>query len=239
MGKIVGNLFGDIYKFRQSKKRSPLEDYCTEIFVYILRQLMKSKKAISYKILEMFGFSEVEEKDLNYFEIITRESHYANGKRVIPDVIIKFHDIIDIIEVKIDSGLRYYKKSKAQYIDQIELYRNITDIKINEVFSLSKYILTNNSLKSTHKILWSQIYSILTKSENEIISNFVLFLEENGMKAFILNDGAENTIDSIAAILNLIEKTWINERYPLVNEEITREYIGYKIKNKNTAWIGQ
>ena len=244
----MGNLFSDIYKYKQSEEKSSLENYCTEIFAYIFRQLLKSKDDISYRLLEMFGFSNIEENDLKYIEIITQESHKAKDKTVIPDIIIKSRDKINIIEVKIDSGLRYYKKSKTKYIDQIEQYQNITDIKKNkknEVFLLSKYIMTNNSLESTHKILWSQIYSLLTKkTDNEIINKFVEFLEENGMKSFIINDEAENAIDSIAAILNLIEKTWnntdISKKYPLKkNEDVSRHHIGFYVKDEKTAWIGQ
>jgi hypothetical protein len=188
----------------------------------------------------MFGFSNIGKNDFKNIEIITQQRCKDKDKTVIPDIIIKSPDKINIIEVKIDSGLQYYKKSKTKYIDQIEQYKKITDIKINKVFLLSKYILTNDSLESTYKILWSQIYSLLTeKTDNEIIYNFVLFLEENGMKPFILNDGAENATDSIAAILNLIEKTWSNKKYPLGKEEATREYIGFWVKDKGTAWIGQ
>ena len=232
------SLFSNIYKYRQSKVKSALENYCTEIFVYIFRQLLYSKSDISYELLKIFGYNNIKEKDLKYFEIITQESHISNKKRVIPDIIIKFNDIINIIEVKIGSGLNYYEIDD-KFIDQIELYKNIKDIKINDVYLLSKDVILCNSIKNTNNILWSQIYSLLSKSDNEVINNFNLLLEEYGMKSYILKNGAENTIDSIAAIMNLIEKSWeYNDKYPL-KEEISRGWIGFWVKNKDTAWIGQ
>ena len=232
-------MFTNIYKFKQSKKKSPLEDYCTEIFVYIFKKLITSKHSVSLKLLKLFGLSNINERNLRNIDIVTHEYHWVNQKKVIPDILIKFQNKIVAIEVKIDSGLRYYRISKNQYIDQIKLYKNINDIHIDEVFTLSKYNIISNSIKSSNKILWSNIYSLLFNIKNEVIENFLLLLEENGMKPFILNNGAENTIDSICAITNLIEKSWMYEKYPIKKPEITREYIGYWVKNNKTAWIGQ
>jgi len=243
---MLESLFSNIYKYRQSKMKSALENYCTEIFVYIFRQLLYLESDISCELLKIFGYKNIEKKDLKHFEIITQESHISNykgvNKRVIPDIIIKFNDIINIIEVKIGSGLNYYEIDD-KFIDQIELYKNINinGKKINDVYLLSKNVIFCDSIENMNKILWSQIYSLLSTSDNEVINNFNLLLEEYGMKSYILKNGAENTIDSIAAIMNLIEKSWeANKKYPL-KEVISRhgDWIGFWVKNKDTAWIGQ
>ena len=85
---MKGNLFSNIYKFKQSKVKSPLEDYCTEIFVYIFRQLLKSKDNVSYKLLKIFGFDKINEMNLSNIEVITREYHWVNERRVIPDILL-------------------------------------------------------------------------------------------------------------------------------------------------------
>jgi hypothetical protein len=233
--EMKNNLFSDIFKYRQSKNKTPLENYCTEIFVYIFRQLIESKNLLAFSLLELFGFGYINKDDLDRIEIITQETHYINNGKVIPDIIIKYQKKINVIEVKVNSGLRYYKKSKTKYIDQIERYKEISNI--NDVFLLSKNVLFSKSLKNINKILWSQIHSILLKSDNEIINNFALYLEENGMKSSIVNVGAENGINSIYAIMNLIEKSWDNEKFPL-EEEVARENIGFYFNN-GKAWIGQ
>jgi hypothetical protein len=141
---MQGNLFSEIFKYRQSRTKTTLENYCTEIFVYILRQLVLAKSNYAYRIFELFGFNRISEKDFAHIKIITQKKHISNEKWVIPDIIINLHNKNIIIEVKINSGLRHYKTEK-QVIDQIELYKNITDIKISNVFLLSKYTLLSNS----------------------------------------------------------------------------------------------
>jgi len=236
------NLFSNIFKYRQRKDKSPLENYCTEIFAYILRQLIKTpeEEKLAFDLLELFGFSNIKNTDLGNIEINTQESHKTSvdNKRAILDIIIKLNDKVSIIEVKINSGLNKYDTDK-KIIDQIEKYEKINDIKGEKsIFLLSKYVIFCDSLDKNNKILWSQIYSKLSNSENEIIKQFRMFLEENGMKSYKLESGAENTINSIQAIMGLIEQSWTNEKYKL-KEELAREYIGFWVKDKGTAWIGQ
>jgi hypothetical protein len=233
------NLFNSIFKYRQSEKKSPLEDYCTEIFVYILRQLIKNKDNDSYKILQLFGLKELAEKDLSDIKIETRQKHLVNNKKCFPDILLILCNKNIVVEVKINSDIRKYK-IKRKNIDQIELYKNITDIKIDDVFLLSKYLSSNNSLNNSNKVLWSEIYSILINNNNEIIKNFVLFLEENGMKASIVKPGAENALDSIVSIMQLIENSSLKDKYTL-KPEVLREYCGVylKDKDKDLAWVGQ
>ena len=75
-------------------------------------------------------------------------------------------------------------------------------------------------------------------SENEIIRNFVIFLEENGMKSCVIDVDTENGLNSIGSIMDLMHKSWINDKYPLEGEEITCDHIGYYLYN-GKAWIGQ
>jgi hypothetical protein len=235
------NLFSKIFKYTATISKTPLENYCTEIFVYIFRKLIGKKDKMAYEILRLFGFNDMSDKDLESIKIITQKKYYAESRSVIPDITINLHNNNNIIEVKVNSGLRRYR-IKTRTIDQIELYKKITDIKINEVFLLSKYSAFSGSLNKENNVLWSQIHSILTKSENEVIKNYLLFLEENGMKSSIVEEGAENAISSISAILSLIEDSWTDNKYKLGKCEIERDYFGYYLDNKNNksvAWIGQ
>ena len=230
------NLFKEIFKYRQSSGKTPLENYITEIFAYIMRQLILSKDKIAYELLALFGFNRIDEKNIEKIQIITQKSYDVENRKVIPDITLKLNKKISIIENKINSGLNFYKKTKNKYIDQIELYKKINGVK--NVFLLSKYTVLSSSLNNNNRILWSQICSILEKSKNEIIQNFVFFLEENGMKSSIVNNGAENGIGSIVSIMNLIEKSWQNEKYPLEKPEITRDYFGFYLYS-GKVWIGQ
>jgi hypothetical protein len=243
-GNMQDNLFSSIFRFKQSKQRTPLEDYCTEIFVYILRQSIGAKSDLAHKFLALFGFSNLSVAHLENIDITTRETHWVGDKRVIPDIIIKSPDKINVIEVKINSGLRRYDSiKKKKTIDQIEAYKSITDIKINDIFSLSKYVVLSDSLDNKHKILWSEIHSLLANNENEITKNFALFLEENGMKSMLVQDNeVENAINAIFSFLNLIYLSWqasaVNKKYPLNSDAITQVSAGWFVGD-NIAWIGQ
>jgi len=241
---IRDNLFSKIFKFRQSKMKTPLEDYCTEIFVYILRQLVDSKNMLSIEILKLFGFKELSPNDLSQIKISTREKHYIKDQIVIPDILIYQKEKINIIEVKVNSGLRKYNVTKKKTINQIDRYKQIP--KINDVFLLSKYSFFDYSIKIENKVLWSQIYSILIDSDNIIIKNFVLFLEENGMKSIIVENGAEKGMNSIFSLAELIQKSLENilakKNYEL-SDEISWDYFGYYLKksgkHESIAWVGQ
>jgi len=235
------DLFSNIFKYRQRKSKSPLENYCTEIFAYILKRMIETEDKMAFDLLELFGFHNIEKNDLKNIYINTQESHKTSvdNKKAILDIIIKLNDIVNIIEVKINSGLNKYNIYEKK-IDQIEKYKKINDIKGKKsIYLLSKHVIFCDSLEKKNRILWSQIYSILSNSDIEIVNQFRLFLEENGIKSYVLRSGAENTINSIQAIMGLIEQSWTNKKYKLLKQEITRDYIGFYIKDKETAWIGQ
>jgi len=233
------DLFINIFKHTPSKEKKPLENYCTEIFVYILRQLIEIKDTLAFDLLALFGYINIKKEDLSHIKIVTQKTHYVNGKPVKPDIIISLRNKINIIEVKVNSGVRKYYLTKKKNINQIDLYKKID--KINDVFLLSKYSFFDYSLKN--RILWSQIHLILRNSNNEITRNFISFLEENGMESNIVENGAENGIKSIYALATLLEKSFENV-LPNIYElkpEIEWEYFGYYIKknNESIAWIGQ
>lgn len=242
--KMENNLFGEIFKYRQSKHQSPLENYCTEIFVYILRKLIDTKNDLSFKILELFGLYNLSKEDLENIKIITREKHYCKDRIVYPDIIIKFNDKINIIEVKVNSGVRNYSIKKNKIINQLKLYKQITDIKINDVFLLSKHVFFDYSIDKSNKVLWSQIHSLLKNIQNEIINNFTFFLEENSMESYIVEKNAENGINSVYALSVVIQNSLesiLPKNYTL-HDEISWEYNGYHVKNnknESIAWIGQ
>ena len=49
------NLFGNIFKFKESEYLSQLENFCTEIFVYIFKKSIEDKTIVAFELLRLFG----------------------------------------------------------------------------------------------------------------------------------------------------------------------------------------
>ena len=216
-----------------------LENYCTEIFVYIFRKLIISKNPVSFKLLELFGYHNLTKDDLLDIKIETQKKHSSQKRRIIPDIIICSKNRNIIIEVKVDSVLSEYNIAENKIIDQIELYKKIDSLKIDEVYLLSKYVLFSKALDNSDKILWCQIHEILLNSDNEVIDNFLFFLEENGMDSSRINKGSEEGFGAVSAILGLIENSWMyGDKYKLKEDFERGSWMGFTV-NKKQAWIGQ
>jgi len=237
------NLFVNIFKYVPTEAKTPMEDFCTEIFVYIFRQSLEQNPTLALELLKMFGFPNFEIKKISEIKIVTREKHFSNGKEARPDILIKHGDINHVVEVKIGSGLNWYETESGLIVDQIEFYKNINDIKINDVYVLSKYPVLTETVGGKNMLLWSQINAVLKTNENEITKNFTIFLEENGMKNHILNEETENVLGSISAIMQLIDSLLDKKQYVL-KDTLERSYIGgYVITRENRnetryAWVG-
>jgi len=166
------------------------------------------------------------------------EFEQGKNKKVIPDITIYSESGITLIEVKVNSGLNQYNR-KNDSVDQIELYNMITGV--DRVFALSKYSIISPALKQKDQIYWSDVFDILSESDNEVARSFTTFLREHGMDSVKpIQKHSEKTVSLCKSILTQIERSWSDSEFSLY-EDLTRDWIGFKIKKgKNfVGWIGQ
>jgi hypothetical protein len=235
------DLFLKSFKYIQTNSKTPLENYCTEIFAYILKSLINRQDEIVMKILELFGIEIFEKDDLQKIEINTQIGDKINKgeQRIIPDIQIEYNNTKKIlIEVKIDADLNVYWHT-GESIDQLALYKKIPH---TNIFSLTKHYIDTTSIEEDHKILWTQIYTIFSYSNDELILNFLNFLKEHGMKANAINKNIFDARENIFSLLELITQTWKSDKYKLEKKpDITEYWMGYYIKrnDERIGWIGQ
>jgi hypothetical protein len=234
--------FINILKYQSKTGILQIENYTTELFVFILNYLKYKKNPILKKILENFGF----ENNVDYecLEINTQTRSLDYDDLVIFDILMTYKKCKKIvIEVKVDSGLRYYRNGQ----NQIEYYGDKKGI--DNVYLLSKKMIKIENPEK--RILWSMIYRIISpvKEEDFVIANFVKYLEVNGMCSNKLNSGI---LDGLLAINNfydldrLLSEAWpedFDNSYSIgsLGISIKEKYCGSYIKkgDKNIIWIGQ
>jgi hypothetical protein len=227
--------FVKILKYNTSENLTPLENYITEVFVFLLNYLDKSKKMLFYKILRLFKISKNKKIEIN------TQPHL---KKHVPDIYIETDNRITIIEVKINSNLKIYPY-KGKSINQYELYSK--EYNDANVFLLTKHVVFENNIPEKNKILWTDIVEILEKSDDYIVKCFKHILEENGMYSIKLN---KELLTAFGAIINwklLIENSWrYGDKFPLSpiafnkqNDDFwVRYYVKDKRRNQNILYIG-
>ncbi|MBR4825144.1 MAG: hypothetical protein IKZ86_10110 [Spirochaetaceae bacterium] len=247
------DLFSNLFKYRESEKNSPLENYLTELFAYILRILLSKKNHTAITLLN--DYFNINCSDSN-FENITIETQceywiekYKRYAR--PDLKISIdNERVYFIENKVDSDLNQYKD-----IDQIQLYEAI-DLKSPEknmgVRTLTKYeISTKSKLFNTekNKVFWRQTYELLKKSDFEkdiLIQNYLNFLEEYNMGERKILKITEKGLDEFYSLYGFLSDNLLNifllNGYTknAVNFFGDQNYFGFSIKydKKNCIWIG-
>lgn len=225
----------------REKEKTPLENFTTELFVFILTYLIKNDGNLAKKILNEFGFDK--NTNLQDLLIYTQKEFIACGKPVRPDIIIDYNEELTIIEVKVNSKLNNYDIDKKM-LDQIQLYEKIKGRK--NVYLLSKYIISN--VTSDKRILWSSIYYLLEKNSNDfVVECFLSFLKEYGMNSVKLTEDILSLIRTINSFKQLINDAWGYHNYKLVYGSAPKnEWIGFYVKSpmgknkktKNLFWIG-
>ncbi len=170
------DLFINLSKYKPTETVTPLENFTTELFVYVLKDLLKQNNKTGYEILRLFGIQK-KERILD----ISTQNEYKVDKRILkPDIEIDLADRVVFIEVKVDSTLRS-SILKRGLSDQLEDYQQIqVSTGKPTVYSLTKHKV-NSPVKTN--IRWYQITKKLKSLEgnNQIIDNFISFLEEYNM----------------------------------------------------------
>jgi hypothetical protein len=245
MGKGVTILNGKhsfikMFRYRTRENKTPLENYCTEAFVFVLNYLLLADKRSVKEVLSLFGFENTE--NIEHLHIMTQQVYYVNSQKVIPDIVIERNGEATIIEVKVNSELNYYDLDKKT-IDQLTLYRKINDVKVKNV-----YLLCKKLIKADNRVLWSSVYEKLSSMNDFIVQSFLCFLEDNGMKAAKLSKDVLKLVDTVNNFRNLMEDSWgYDKNYKLSFGFATKNswigfYVKGKLKNSRKAeklfWIG-
>jgi hypothetical protein len=228
----------NLLKYQDTSKITQLENYTTELFVFILNYLKCNDPLLIKNIMSKFGFpNNINEKNLL---ISTQHRMVMDGKEVIPDIFIEYNNRKIIIEVKVDSNLNIYDFN-GKSINQIEYYEKVSNI---EVYLLSKRILKIKNVKN--RILWSNIYEIINNTNDFVLNNFIEHLEEHGMATYKLTKGILNAFSSIENLQSLLEQSWIYDEYDYsftpINISKRWGALSCYIKNnmkKHIFWVGQ
>lgn len=232
------------YKYCETDKTSQIENYTTEMFVFVLEYIIRTKASskITKKILQLFGI-ENNGQNINietqkkYNDFKTEKFKPVDQDCAIPDISISFsNDKIIIIEVKVDQVLNLYKNAKGEVFDQIDYYQNIKDVE--RVYLLSRDEITKNDFKD--KLRWRDIYSILKKEDSDyIIEDFKTFLNENGMgEPTPFNLTHDDFLKVIKGFHSLLHEAWarcsFKNYYLSINTFAQESGFGFYIREKNS-----
>ena len=237
----MDNHFSQAYKYVETENSSQLENYATEMLVFILKYL-KHYDAFSEtneKIADLLGFCKDEYKDVSFK---TQQYHTEFSQKIddiktlIPDIsVYKNDNLHTIIEVKINQGLNIYKKSEENKdINQLEAYASIDGVQ--KVILLSKYNEVYVKDDNIKNILWSQIYEALEKEKADfVISNYLHFLDEHDMKKQIpLKELKMDILQYLGSFYSLLHNAWgqanIKEFYLSENTYAYKWGLGFYIK---------
>ncbi|WP_315324557.1 hypothetical protein [Treponema socranskii] len=246
------DLFSRLFKYKENASNSPLENYLTEQFAYILEYLVEQKSEIIGDLFKLFDIP-VKNKNLLKIHIKTqwgtwvkRYNHFAR-----PDIKIIVDKSVYFIEAKVESDLNQYED-----FDQIQLYEaiDVSPLKNKGVRILTKYqICTKDKIylffTKKHKIFWRQIYELISKSEfkdNILIKNFLHFLEENDMAEknalHYSADGLSNFYSLYGFLNDVLQDFARKEGYTENDVKFNgdKDYFGFDIAYGGTRvlWIG-
>jgi hypothetical protein len=218
--------FVKLFKY-SPQKLTPLENYMTEAFVFLLNYLKSINNKMVYEILDLFGI-------LRGKQINISSQTKIQDKKHIPDICIETGNIISIVEVKVNSNLNKYKY-KGRNINQYELYSR--EYANANIFLLTKHLVFENNIPDKNKVLWVQIFQILEESDDYFVKSFLYFLEENGMASVKLDESILTAIRSIIQWKSLIEDSWrYGDNFSLspiaLNMQGDEYWIRYFVKDK-------
>lgn len=228
------DLFINLSKYKPSQYVTPLENFTTEVFVYILKNLLDTKSFAATKILDLFGIKNPDKI------IISTQTEYKVGEHILrPDITVESEEEITFIEVKVNSKLRESILGNEGE-DQLQDYQKINtapEQKPTKVYSLSK-----NSISSPveNNVRWYQIFEILKEIEDDdiIVKNFLCFLTENKMGSPTdFTNAVQNLITAnqqlIAYLIAIYEDSNFskNSKYQLGSVYIENDGIGFYIQD--------
>jgi hypothetical protein len=244
------NLFSQLFKYKETSKLSPVENYLTELFAFLLTYLIEEKKQIAISLLSNLGINAKEDSyiivETQWESWVEKYKHFAR-----PDIKICIEKDVYFIESKIDSNINQYDG-----FDQIQLYEAIEIAKCNNkgVITLTKHeIYTNrkyNIYSDKNKKFWNEIFSFFSeKSElkSDILVNcFMDYLKENDMaekqSLAYSSNGLENFYSLYSFLHTVLKDFALKNGYTenAIELDSNADYFGFSIsyKKKKVIWCG-
>lgn len=210
------NLFVNLLKYKPVDNRTPLENFITEAFVFLLDwSLVSDRNFITgfFKLLEIPSVTNINYSEV---EILTQKTYKTNNNStVIPDISIRIKDTYYFIEVKVLAQFNIYSDKNdttINTINQIEMYDRIV-VPSREKFIYSLTIGTpskNELLGSTFKksITWTDIYALIEEQMNTCtkmeknLSDFRGLLINMNMVPNKVTDGLKQGIVELISFFN-------------------------------------
>ena len=179
----MSSLFSELFKYREREKRSPVEDYMTELIAFIF----KNHRGVLISFLKECNIineqTEIEEVKV-YTQYVLKNSESR------PDIVIKLSDDEGeqyeiFIENKIDAAER--PNQLKRYFSYLSGKNN--SCKCHLVYLTKNYdnkenldFLSESSKVNFVQLRWWQIYQILKVHEEiEIINETLKFMKERGL----------------------------------------------------------
>lgn len=226
VGEIIStyNRLLKLYKKKKDSRKTPLEDYTTEILVGLLENNPIILKKFINNIMEIPGEN---------FEIQSQRKFYLKDDiDCIVDIVIENEDMICFLENKVNS---------TEGDRQLERYRKVlNDINIKKNKSVylrycTKYYDKKDIVAIDFKqIRWMDIYRFLKmQDDDELIKEYLDFLRSEGM--FTAGDFNFQDLIVLSNISYTVSK--INECLDSVKESFERDFGKSKKTQNNKFWL--
>lgn len=244
------SIFTILGKYKPSENVTPEENYSTELFVYLLNYSLRSKTELFSRFMELLD-ENISTSIYDDFSIGTQEGFSTiTNNRIIPDIYIKRKTVEKyyFIEVKVESGLNFYKnvKNSKGTINQIQKYQKIKTSEKN-IYLLTKYacgVSFDDCPDFKKKIRLHNIHEILKdyKSkntvENFLISETIKYMEDNNMS---IPKVSYELVKGMESLNNLLEQIEIALEEIPYKKSFTYEWLGYYLhvnKGENDGLVG-
>lgn len=196
----MSNIFSDLFKYRQRKEISPLENYTTEILKHIL---LENSDLLTYFLKKL------NIPDLSRDNISILSQAELRGKGYADILITDFNEFGIIIENKI--GADFQDKQIIRYNEYLSQF-TYKHILVLLVYSYD----FNNKIGVPDEILyWSELANIMKGFKNAYLEkSFIDFLKENNMALtkvnYYLLDGLKEKQNLLNLIRNILTK-YVND----------------------------
>ena len=165
----MSSIFNRIFRYRQSKHRTPSEDYFTETFVAVLDRC----KPLRIAFVEwLIGSKNIKRENIESVSIETQKSFTDGGIARRPDIWVEARDAegrrhVAIIENKIDS-----RQGENQLSDYAKILEGERQAKSCTLVYITKYSEETNfqygeNLSFKH-LKWFEVYGHLDKEQQKV-----------------------------------------------------------------------
>jgi len=190
--------------YKQNSKKTPLEDYTTEIFVGVLNSDLELKNYFCNDYLKLTSSN---------YKISTQKHYYLkNEPKCIVDIVIEGENDICFIENKVNSKEGYNQLERySKVLDNIKIEKKI-ETKL--CYCTKKYDKKKFTKHNFKQFKWHNIAMILSKFQKEkLTQHFIHFLKTNDMANDMIIEATDLiTFEKLSKTINLIQRNIQNVR---------------------------